>query len=394
MLGMLSATVAFSIDAMLPALPDIAFALSPNEPNRAQLVVVAFVTGMAFGTLFSGPLSNAFGRRPVALVGAAIYIVAALVAAIAQSIEALLVARVVQGVGAAGPRIVAMALVRDLFSGRQMARIMSFIMIVFTLVPVLAPTLGAAIAWAFGWRAIFLSFAAFSIFSVGWLMLRQPETLLPENRRAFRFSKLANGVGEVLGNRQVVLAIAIQSLIFGVLFSALLSSQQVFGEVFGRADSFPLWFGLIAAISSSANVLNAYIVVRLGMRMVVKWALVMLVCMTGLFLAAQLSGLLSKELMFPLFVIWMTSVFFMAGLGIGNMNAIAMEPLGHLAGLAASIISAVTTVASIVLAAPVGQAFNGTTQPLTFGVLTFALLALVLIRRLKDTADPGPKIAV
>ncbi|NNL72836.1 MAG: MFS transporter, partial [Silicimonas sp.] len=173
LMGMLTATVAFSIDAMLPALPEIGVALNPAEPQRAQLVIAAFVLGLGVGTLFTGPLSDAFGRRPVAVAGAVIYSAAALYAATADSLDAVLVARAVQGLGAAGPRVVTLAIIRDLFAGRQMARITSYVMMVFTLVPVLAPSLGAGIAWAFGWRAIFLSFAVFSFISITWLLLRQ-----------------------------------------------------------------------------------------------------------------------------------------------------------------------------------------------------------------------------
>ena len=174
LLAMLAATIAFSIDAMLPVLPDIAGALTPDDPNRAQLVIAAFVLGMGVGTLLAGPLSDAYGRHAVAVGGALVYTGAALYCVVAPSIEALLAARLAQGLGAAGPRVVALAITRDLFSGRQMARIVSFVMTVFALVPVIAPTMGAAIAWAFGWRAIFLSFAVFSVVSVAWLLLRQP----------------------------------------------------------------------------------------------------------------------------------------------------------------------------------------------------------------------------
>ncbi len=385
LLAMLSATVAFSIDAMLPALPEIGADLSPADPNRAQLVVAAFVAALGLGTLFAGPLSDALGRRPVAVGGAVVYTLAALYAATSDGLTELLIARAVQGLGAAGPRVVALALVRDLFSGRQMARIVSFVMIVFTLVPVIAPTMGAAIQWVFGWRAIFLSFALFSVISMLWLMIRQPETLPPERRRPFRVGLLVSGVREVLSNRQVVLAICAQTMIFAMLFSALLSAQPVFERVFDKNSSFPAWFGLMAAISASSSLINAMIVVRLGMKTVVKWAIAMQIGVSLGFLGYQLViGIEAVPAFFVAFL-WLTSVFYMAGLGIGNMNAIAMEPMGHIAGMASSVIGASATIASMVFAVPIGLGFNGTMIPLTGGVMVLSLVALGLVLMLKDT---------
>ncbi len=385
MIAMLTSVIAFSIDAMLPVLPDIAASVSPDAPNRAQLVIAAFVFGMGFGTLVSGPLSDAFGRRVVALGGSLVYITAAIVCIYAPTIETLLAARLVQGLGASGPRVVALAIVRDLFAGRQMARIISFIMTLFTLIPVLAPTMGAAIAWAFGWRAIFVTFAIFSTVSISWLLLRQPETLPAEHRRPFRLRELWAGVKEVSANRQVMLSIAIQTLIFATLFAGLLTSQPTFDQSFGRAETFHLWFGGIAAVSASASIINALIVVRFGMKRVVFFALAALLAISAALLAIQMTLPLTSPSVFVAFVIWLTALFLMAGFGIGNMNAIAMEPMGHIAGMAASIISASSTVLGIALAAPASLLFNGTPLPATLVVLVATAIALWLTARLKET---------
>lgn len=390
LLAMLSATVAFSIDSMLPALPEMGAALSPADPNRVQLVLASFIIGLGVGTLFTGPLSDALGRRPVAVGGAVVYTLAALYAARSHDLDEMLVARAIQGLGAAGPRVVALALIRDLFSGRQMARIASFVMIVFTLVPIIAPSLGAVIQWAFGWRAIFVSFAVFSFISMIWLMLRQPETLPPERRRPFRFGTIARGIAEVFGTRQAMLAICVQTLVFSILFSALLSSQPIFDIVYGRNETFPLWFGVVAAVSSTASILNAMVVVRLGMRMVVKWALLIQLLASCAFLALQLS-LGASAPPFGLALIYLITVFYVAGLGIGNLNAIALEPLGHMAGMAASIIGATATIVSMILAAPIGQAFDGTMIPLTIGVLVLTGTAFLLTLQIRETEDePSP----
>ncbi|NNE88480.1 MAG: multidrug effflux MFS transporter [Silicimonas sp.] len=376
---MMTSTVALSIDAMLPVLPQIGAAISPGDVNRAPLIIAAFVLGMGAGTFFTGPLSDAFGRKPVAAGGALIYIIAALVCAASPTLETMLVARAVQGLGAAGPRVVAIALVRDLYKGREMARTVSLVMIIFMLVPILAPSMGAAIAWGFGWRAIFYSFAIFSILSTAWLLLRQPETLAVENRRPFRASVLVQGVKEVLTHRQVVLGIAVQTLVFAVLFATLMSTQAVFDQIFGYAASFPLWFGLIALISAAAPLLNSVIVMRLGMREVVKWALVVQALATVFFLALVMTGAPAAPGMFAATFAWLTLIFFMAGLCIGNASAIALEPMGHMSGMAASVVTAASTLLSALLAAPVAQAFNGTMQPLALGVLAFSILGLAAI---------------
>ena len=183
LIAALFATIAISIDAMLPAMPEIAATLTPDAPNRAQLVVTSFVFGMGLGTLIAGPLSDAFGRKIIILLGSSLYVVAAIACYFAKTLDFLLIARVVQGFGAAAPRVVSTAMVRDLFSGREMARVMSFVMMVFTLVPAVAPLMGQAVIYAAGWHAIFLVYVVFSIIILLWMGLRQPETLAVAARR-------------------------------------------------------------------------------------------------------------------------------------------------------------------------------------------------------------------
>ena len=387
LLAMLSATVAFSIDAMLPSLPRIAGDLSPGDQNRVQLLVASFVFGMGFGTLFAGPLCDAFGRKLVSAVGAVLYSVAALVGAVTTNLELLLIARVVQGLGAAGPRVAAMAIARDLFSGRQMAQVLSYVIFVFSLVPIIAPAMGWVIDWAFGWRAIFVSFAIFSAISTGWLLLRLPETLSSDAVRPFRLGTLIEGAREVVGNRQVVLATLAQTLIFATLFSALMSSQQIFGEVLGRGEEFPLWFGAMALISSSASLVNARIVLRLGMREVVRRTVLIHACGSAVFLMLHIAGGLSGTVLLAVAFLWMTSIFFLAAFCLGNMNALALEPMGHMAGMAASVVTATATVGGALLSAPIGLAFDGTMRPLTIAVLLMMSAAFFILQRMRDGAE-------
>ncbi|WP_417741382.1 MFS transporter [Salipiger sp.] len=390
LLAMLFATIAFSIDAMLPALPEIGAELTPEAVNRAQLVVTSFVFGMGIGTFFTGPLSDVFGRKPVLLGGSALYIVASICAAYAETLELLLAARLLQGLGAAGPRVVALAIVRDLYSGREMARIMSFVMMVFTLFPALAPSIGAVIIAATGWRGIFWAFVAFSSIASIWLMVRLSETHPPENRRPFRLKTFRAALAELFGQRVVVISIGVQALIFAMLFSMISTVQQIYDISFGRAETFPLWFGGVAILAASGSVLNAALVMRLGMRFLITAMLSVQVALAGITLALFAFGL-SGTPGFALFLVWQLSVFFQMGLTVGNINAIAMEPVGHIAGLAASVIGAVATVAGVLIAVPNGLMFDGTPVPLAAGIFIEAILALLLMRWLvrAEAAEAG-----
>ncbi|MEP3346129.1 MAG: multidrug effflux MFS transporter [Litoreibacter sp.] len=371
------AMVAFSIDSMLPALPEIANVLSPEAPNRAQLVLTSFVLGMGVGTVFTGPLSDRFGRRPVIFAGAVLFIIGAVMAGQAQSLETMLASRVLQGIGVAGPRIVALAIVRDEYEGRVMASIMSYVMLIFTIVPALAPLVGSFIIAGFGWRAVFYSFVLFAVLVVGWLMIRQPETLPPEARREFSFKVLVSATKECFSHRVFTLSTSVQILAYGMLFGCLSSTQQIFEETFGRGPEFPYWFALIAVVAGSASVLNARLVVRLGMQRMVAIGFGLQIVVS----LAVLSSAVLGEVPFALYVIWTISLFFKAGLVIGNLNALAMEPVGHIAGLAASVIGSAATILGALIAAPIGLAFDGTPFPLAVATMILSVLGFTLVQR-------------
>lgn len=380
LIAMLFATVALSIDAMLPALPEIAATMSPGAPNRAQLVVTSFVLGMGIGTLFAGPLSDRFGRRRVLLAGGALYALAALACWAAPSLEMLLIARVVQGIGAAGPRTVTLAIVRDLYSGREMAKIVSVAMSIFSLVPAVAPLMGQAVMGFGPWQGIFIAFLVFSALTMGWFALRQPETLPPERRKPLEPAALWSATREVLALPVVRLSIVAQALVSGMLFGVLSSMQGIFDVRFDRAESFPLWFALIAVVSMWGSIVNARVVVRLGMRRVLNLTFAAQIAVTGGLWFLNVAGLMPESLAFPAHILWTICIFAMMGLTLGNLNAMAMEPLGHVAGLAASVISSLGTIGSVLLAVPLGLLFDGTALPLMAGVLAYAILCLGLMR--------------
>lgn len=381
--AMLSATVAFSIDSMLPGLPNIAAELSADNVNKVQLVLTSFVLGMGIGTFFAGPLSDSFGRRNIMLMGASIYCLGAFVAWRANSLEVLLAARMVQGLGASGPRIVSMAVIRDLYSGREMARIMSLVMMVFTLVPAIAPLMGAGIIAFSGWRGIFFAFMLFSIVSMTWMMARLPETLTPENKRAFRLKPLVLAIKELFTYRRVRVSIFCQSMGFALLFGMLSTVHSIYDVTFDRAESFPYWFGLISILAGSASLLNANIVMRFGMRNVVTVGFAGQLVLSSIMCAVTLWPP-SAPYYFGIFLVWQTSVFFLAGVVFGNLNALAMEPVGHIAGMAASLLSGMATIMGTLIAIPVGLMFSGTPLPLAAAGAIMCLCATLMMLWLRQ----------
>lgn len=381
LMAMLAATVAFSIDAMLPGLAAMGRDLSPDVPDRVALVVTAFVGGMGVGTLFTGPLSDAYGRRPVMFAASGVFVLAAAAAIFAQSLEALLVARFVQGLGAAGPRVVSMAMIRDRYQGREMARLLSFVMVVFALVPVLAPTMGAGIIAVFGWRGIFAAFVVFSLLGTAWLYLRQPETLVPGTERRFHPRLLWDGLREIWAIPMVRLSILTQTLAFSMLFGMLSSVQLIFDQTFGRGDTFHLWFGFVALVSASSGFLNAAVVRRFGMRAIIM--VMFAVSATASLCFALLWPALTPDLQFVGFVALQVVIFFQAGMTLGNLNALGLEPLGHIAGLAASVIAGLSTIGAALLAAPIGVAFDGTPLPLAWALAALALSCFLLTLRMR-----------
>ncbi|MCV2892347.1 MFS transporter [Lentibacter sp. XHP0401] len=384
LMAMIFAMTAFSIDAMLPALPTIGQELSPDNINAAQLILTSFVLGMGIGTFFTGPLSDSFGRKPVIYAGIALYMVGAMLAWAAQTLELVLAARLVQGLGIAGPRIVSIAIIRDLFEGRQMAKLVSTVMMIFTLVPAIAPLIGAGIIALTGWRGIFAAFIIFAFLVTCWFGFRLEETLPKAKRRPFEAAKLWSALSEMLSLSVVRTVLLVQTFCFAVLFAALSSIQQIYDVTFDRADSFPLWFGFVAILAGSASILNAVLVVRLGMQFLTTITLAVQVALSGSMILLTMLPL-PDGVYFGLFVFWQFSLFSMAGLTLGNLNAMAMEPLGHIAGLAASILGGTSTVFAMAFAIPIGLAFDGTPRPAAIGVFVLTVMGLVFMLRLDRT---------
>lgn len=372
------AIVAFSIDAMLPAIGSIELELSATEVAHAHRIVPLFVLGLGCGTLVTGPLSDAFGRRPVILMGSLVFCVGTFLAYFSLSIETLLIARVIQGVGASAARVVVVAIIRDCFSGPAMARMTSFVIMIFTLVPALAPSVGAFILWFFGWREIFIALAVFSVAISTWFFLRQPETLASEDRTPFNRRRIFQAAQKVFSHPIVVRTMLVQAFCYAMLFTVLSVTQPIFEKVLGAGDTFHLWFGAIALVAIIGPLLNAKFVVTYGIVRVVSVVLSVQVAASTLYL---LLLFLKPEATtsLPVFFMWQVVTFSMAGMTLGNLNALALEPLGAIAGTASSVITAFGSISASLMAIPAAGLFVDSQLPTIWVILGFAVLARAIL---------------
>jgi len=375
LMAMMFAILAFSIDSMLPALPRIGAELSPNDLNRAQLVVGAFVLGMGAGQLFMGPASDSFGRRPVVIVGLAIYVLAGWAALGADSLTALLLWRFAQGFGGSAPRTVGVAITRDLYSGRMMARVSSFTFMVFVMVPAVAPYVGQLVINAWDWRSMFTVYMVVGVVMGCWFLSRQPETLSSEARKPFTIARFARGVHEVFSIRRVVIHIGVLTLGFGLLMAYISTAQPIFVDALGAGEDFPLFFAAMTVIASPASLLNARLVMRMGMSRLVSITYALQAVLASILFLVWWAGLVPDAWAIWVYFAWSCTVFMMNGFNFGNLNALAMEPLGHVAGTGSALIGAVSTMLAVVLAVPIGLAFNGTPLPMIGGAAVLSLLA-------------------
>jgi DHA1 family bicyclomycin/chloramphenicol resistance-like MFS transporter len=373
LIALMMALTALSIDIMLPALPAIGEAMDVADPNDRQIVIISYVAGFSLGQLVYGRLSDRFGRKRVLMFGLAIFTAGTFVASLSSTFALLLGARTVQGLGAAAPRVIAIAVVRDLFSGREMARIMSFAMMLFILVPCIAPALGQGVMEVGTWRWIFDLLLVVGVLLGIWAGLRLPETQGKADAAAPL--TLGQSLKQALETPQTVGYALGGGLIFGCLMGYVSSAQQVFVDVFDLGESFPLAFGGIAFLMSVAGLVNAGLVERAGMRRVSHAALTGVVAVSLALTVAAYFGVAT----FALFAVLMALVFFQFGLIVPNFNALAMEPQGHNAGMASSLIGFATTAAGAVFGGIIGHLFDGSVLPLAAGFSVLSVLALAVV---------------
>jgi len=373
LIALMMALTALSIDIMLPALPAIGAAMGVADPNNRQIIIISYVLGFSAGQLGYGRLSDRYGRKPVLMAGLALFVAGSLVASLSSTFPVLLGARTLQGLGAAAPRVIAIAIVRDLYAGRQMARVMSFAMTVFIIIPVLAPSIGQGLLEVGTWRWIFDALLVVGLVTAAWAAVRLPETR--DDGAAGAPLKLGAALKLALETPQTVGYALGGGFLFGCLMSYVSSAQQVFVDVYGLGENFPIAFGAIASLMALAAFTNASLVERLGMRRLSHTALTGFIAVSLILVGLAAMGAAT----FTLFVVLMSALFFLFGLVAPNFNALAMEPQGHNAGLASSFIGFTTTGAGAVFGGLVGHLFDGTVLPLALGFFCLSLAAFAAV---------------
>ena len=374
LIAALMASNALGIDSMLPALPAIGEALGVGEENKRQLVITFYMLGFGVAQLAYGPLADRFGRKRLLTGCMILYAGAATLSGLAASFTLLLAARTLQGVAAAGGRVLVVAVVRDRFQGAAMAQVMSTAMIVFMIVPVLAPTMGQAVLAVGSWRHIFIALALYALLIAVWGGLRLPETLAREARRPLSAGHIGAAVAETLTNRVSIGNTAAMTMTFGALLGFIGSIQQVVFDVFGRPALIGLVFACVAAPMALSSYLNSRIVMRFGSRRLLLAALASFTCVA----LAHLAVILTVGETLRSFVLFQALTMGCFGLVGANAGALAMEPLGHIAGTASALQGMISTIGAALIGLAIGQAFDGTTVPLVAGFVACGALALLI----------------
>jgi DHA1 family bicyclomycin/chloramphenicol resistance-like MFS transporter len=378
LMALMAGLDAIALDSMLPALSQIAADLGVTDDNDRQFVVTSIFFGFAFGLLIYGFLGDSFGRKRPVCIGFIVFIIGTLVCQFSNSLAMMLAGRVLQGAGAAGPYVLSVAMVRDLFEGRRMAEIMSWIMMVFILLPAIAPLVGQGILMLAHWRDIFLFLLFFALLVLVWFVIRQPETLPAEKRVVLSADQMWRSSREVLKNRAVVGYTIALGLIFGGLVAFLSSSQQVFQEHFGLGKMFSLYIGSLALSLGLASYLNSRWVAKLGM-FVIVWRGLWAMCITAwVFLA--IGYRVDGGLTLWNYMICMMIIYFCMGVLFGNLMSLALEPMGHVAGVASAVVGFTEIMIAMILGGLIAGLYDGTVMPIVAGFALASPAALLLVR--------------
>ncbi|MFT5722051.1 MAG: DHA1 family bicyclomycin/chloramphenicol resistance-like MFS transporter [Motiliproteus sp.] len=390
LMALLMSLVALAIDVMLPALDQIGSSLGVQDPNENQLIISTIFLGMAFGLMLYGPVSDSFGRKKAIYLGIVFFLIGDLISLYSDNFTLMLIGRLCQGFGAAACRVVTLAMIRDKFSGREMGRVMSLIMVFFVLVPALAPTLGQAVLLFSDWRGIFWLLFIAGLTGVLWLHFRQPETLAKEQRLKFSGSTIVAGIKETLANKVARFYMFAAGIIFGSFIGYLSSAQQIFQIEYQLGEAFPLYFGALALAIGLSSLANSTLVMRFPMESLCFAALGCLsLSSIGFFVYAQ--GVTGHPPLLMLMA-YLAVIFFCFGILFGNLNTLAIQPLGHIAGVATSVISSVQTLVSVTVGSLIGQAYDGTVLPLVSGFLVCSLGALGILIYVRKSA-PAPELS-
>lgn len=376
LMAALMSVTALSIDALLPALDIIGEAIQTQTPADNQLLITMIFLGLGIGPLAFGPLADAKGRKSSVYIGFIIFIIASFICIYTRSFEVMIIGRILQGIGLSAPRTICIAIIRDLYEGDYMARIMSFVTVVFLLIPIVAPAMGKVVLDIWNWQAIFVVQVIISILVMIWFWKRQRETLKPAHRIPYSVSRISKGFFETIKYKRTMGFTIIQGFIVGSFLVYISASQQIFQNQYGLVDEFPYIFAGLAASIGAAILLNATFVVRFGMEKIVTGSLI------GFFVVSVLYVLLFNDVLRPsiwVLVGFFALQFFCIGFMFGNLRALAMEPVGHIAGIGAAITGLISTLMAVPISTLIGRYVETTTLPLFIGFSSCAAISLGIL---------------
>ncbi len=386
LMALMTALDAFSIDGMMPALAVMAHDLNVRVDNHRQFIITSIFFGFALGVVIYGFLADSIGRRKPVLVGFLIYAFGTLVCMFSDTFAWLIGGRILQGLGAAGPYVLATTIIRDRFEGREMARVISLIMMIFIGVPMIAPFVGQGLLLVTGWRGIFTALLIFGLATMLWFWWRQPETLPDSQRKSVSIKVVVSAATSVASDRPTRLYIVALGMVSGAFIAYLSTGQQVFQEIYGLGTRFPLAFASLASIFGLASFCNSRWVESLGMATLVRRALTVVVCTSAVAMVCY--WLLAAALPLWLWIVYMAVIKFCFGLLFGNLTTLALESMGHIAGSASSLINAVSTLLAITLASLIGAWLDTTVAPVIVGFGVLAALALLVTRQAAALRQP------
>lgn len=376
LMASLMSIAALSIDALLPALSHIGIAINSFDATEHQMLITMIFLGLGVGQLFFGPLSDSFGRKPIVYMGFAVFGIASIICVFAPSLEWMVAGRILQGIGLSAPRTITVSIIRDMYKGDYMARIMSFVTAFFILVPVVAPAFGKLIMDSMGWEAIFYMQLFFGLLIALWFWKRQPETLKPEYKIPFSARIFLDGLKEVVKHRETMAFTMISGLVTGAFLVYLSASQHVFEEQYHLIDEFPFIFAGLSISIGLSTFLNGTLVLKFGMRRLAFMALTAFFGVAALYVLLFWNTPGNPDLW--VLLIFLSTQFFSLGFIWGNLRSIAMEPIGHIAGIGAAITGFVSTLLSIPIATYIGSFVDTTVLPLFLGLAICGLVSLII----------------
>ena len=375
LMAALMSIVALSIDAVLPALPDIGDFLSVKDATDNPKLITSIFLGLGVGQLIFGPLSDSLGRKPIVYIGFVVFIIASIICVTTKNFEMMIFGRILQGVGLASPRTMCIAMVRDSYSGDYMAKVLSFVVMIFILIPVIAPSLGQFLMNHYHWHSIFIFNLGFGVLVMLWFWIRQPETLKPQYKKSYRLSIFKTGTIAFFRIKPAVIYTILSGLITGSFMVYLSTSQRIFEQQYNMKEEFPLIFASLAISVGLSTFMNSQLVVKFGMRKIVHFAMLSFVLISLVFIILFSSGNNpSIEVLLGFFVLQ----FFTIGFLFGNLRALAMEPMGHIAGIGSALNGFISTVMAVPIANYIGNFVIESVTPLFVGFLICGLVSLAL----------------